>query len=317
MDDCIKFVFFGTPEFAVGVLRALEQRDRTPLAVVCQPDRPKGRGRKTVSPPAKLWAQKRSIPVLQPRNQKDPDYILSLSSLDADLAVVAAYGQILPASLLNIPPMGFINVHPSLIPKYRGAAPIQWTLINGDEQTGVSILQVTPGLDDGDILQQQSVMIEPDETAPELAQRLAEIGGHLCSRVITGFEVNKGPVDGTVQNETLVSWAPQLDKSHGNIDWTQPAHKIHNLVRGVQPWPGAKTKFRTKLLKIHRSKIIGHVPTASDVAGKIIEAKGDSLLVQTGDGILALVEVQAAGKKKMPVRAFLSGQKIEPGEILG
>ncbi len=317
MEKRIKLIFFGTPDFAVDVLQEMEAQERVPMAVVCQPDRPKGRGRKMIPPPVKLWAQQRSIQVFQPSSQKDPEYMQKLSSMNAHLAVVAAFGQILPKILLDIPTMGFINVHPSLIPRYRGAAPIQWSLINGDKHTGLSILKVTPRLDDGEILRQQQVDIDQQETAPELAKRLAHIGGKLCSEVISAYEKNHGPISGTTQDENLVTWAPQLDKSLGDIDWKQSATKIHNLVRGVQPWPGARTSLRSKPLKIHRTSLSKHEPAQKARIGEVIEAAGDSMLVQTGKGVLALLEVQAAGKKKMPVRAFLSGQKIVPGEIMG
>ncbi len=311
----ISYVFFGTPEFARPVLDEIERAGRLPLAVVCQPDRPSGRGRKRKSPPVKVWARERSIEVLQPEKQKDPRYLERLGDLAPDLCLVAAFGQILPKRVLDVPRLGFINVHPSLVPRYRGAAPIQWTLINGDEKTGVTILEVTPRLDDGDVLAQRIVDVDPDETAARLQDRLGELGGELAVQVIQCLET--GPVEGAVQDESQVVWAPALTKADGRIDWNRPARSIHDRIRGVQPWPGAVTSLRGRAFKIHLAAVTDALAPAGAGPGQVIEAEGDRLLVQTGDGVLRLLEVQAEGKKRMDARAFLPGRQVAAGDVLG
>ncbi len=315
LEGSLRFVFFGTPEFAVDVLDALEAAGQVPVAVVCQPDRPRGRGRRPVAPPVKDWAAQRGIEVLQPPRQKDPDYRRRFEALQPDLALVAAFGQILPRAVLAVPRLGFINVHPSLVPRYRGAAPLQWTLINGDRETGVSILEVTPRIDDGDVLAQQRVAVEPDENAAELGARLAALGGQLAAEVMARLE--RGPIARRPQGESGLVMARQLDKADGRLDWNQPARALHDRVRGVQPWPGATTRLGDQPLKIARTRPEPDRGQPEAAPGQIIEAAGDRLLVQTGQGALALLEIQPAGKKRMPARAFLAGRRIEPGARLG
>ena len=307
----LSYIFFGTPEFCEPVLRSLKEAGRTPLAVVCQPDRPKGRGRKLESPPVKRWAQECSVEVLQPGRCKDTGFLDHIRGLQPDLGLVFAFGQLLPKDLLDIPARGFMNIHPSLLPRYRGAAPIQWTLINGDEETGVTILKVTPKLDDGDMLLQESTRVDPRENAVELGERLARLGADLAVRALDLLE--KDQAEFTPQDEAQVVWAPALTKDDGRIDWTQPTLSLHNRIRGVQPWPGAYTQLGNKTLKIHRA-----LPAEArrTKAGEVVKAEGEDLLVGTGDGQLRLLEVQLEGKKRMPVRDFLLGRPVQAGDRL-
>jgi methionyl-tRNA formyltransferase len=305
------YIFFGTPEFCEPVLRSLKQAGRPPSAVVCQPDRPRGRGRKLESPPVKRWAQECSVEVLQPVRCKDTGFLDHIRALNPDLGLVFAFGQLLPKELLEIPKRGFINIHPSLLPRYRGAAPIQWTLINGDEETGVTILKVTPKLDDGDMLLQERVAVDPQENAVELGERLAHLGADLAVRALDLLETGKAEF--TPQDESQVVWAPALTKDDGLIDWSQPTLALHNRIRGVQPWPGATTRLGDKTLKIHRA-----CPSSARraKAGEVVKAEGEDLLVGTGDGLLRLLEVQLEGKKRMPVKDFLLGRPVQAGDSL-
>jgi methionyl-tRNA formyltransferase len=307
----LSYIFFGTPEFCEPVLRFLKEAGRPPLAVVCQPDRPRGRGRKLDSPPVKRWAEQCSVEVLQPDKCKDAGFLDHIRALKPDLGLVFAFGQLLPKELLDIPAQGFINIHPSRLPRYRGAAPIQWTLINGDEETGATILKVTPKLDDGDMLLQESTQVDPMENAVELGERLAHLGAKLAARALDLLE--NGQADFTPQDEAQVVWAPALTKEDGRIDWTQTTLSLHNRIRGVQPWPGAATRLHDKALKIHRASP-GPAENQDAGPGQVVAAEGEDLLVGTGDGLLRLLEVQLEGKKRMPVKDFLLGRPVRAGD---
>ena len=311
----MKTVFFGTPEFAVPILDALEDAGRMPLAVVCQPDRPSGRGRKLKPPAVKLWALERGIEVLQPEKQKEPEFLERLESLEMDLGLVAAFGQLIPKRVLALPPKGFINVHPSLIPKYRGAAPMQWTLIRGDAQTGVSILAVTPRLDDGDVLLQESVAVPQDMGMEALHDLLAVLGGRLLVEVVETME--QGPIQGQPQDAQQVIWAPALTKEDGRLDWSRPALELHNRIRGVQPWPGAWSHLQGRLLKIHAARVAEGDAEESAEAGSVVEAEGERIRVACGEGSLLLTEMQLEGKKRLDTRSFLAGRSIKSGDRLG
>jgi methionyl-tRNA formyltransferase len=306
------FVFYGTPEFAVRVLDRLESKSFRPAAVVCQPDSRKGRGRKLTVPPVKAWALEREVEVWQPVGQNERDYIENLHALGPDVCLVAAFGQIFPGKVLGIPRLGFINVHPSLIPRYRGAAPIQWAMINGDETTGTTILKVTPRLDQGEVLLQEKITVDLNETAAVLRQRLATLGGDLAAQVL--FRFSGGNTAGTAQDESQVVWAPALEKQDGLIHWDLPALTIHNRIRGMQPWPGAITRLGKQVLKIHRARLVDIESEAEP--GVVILARGNKFFVQTGQGVLGLLEVQAEGRQRLDASAFLSGSKILPGTLL-
>jgi methionyl-tRNA formyltransferase len=310
----LSFAFFGTPAFALPVLDALQRAGRVPHAVICQPDRPQGRGLSLQAPPVKAWALERGLPLFQPEKVKDPAFLQALGEIKPEIALVVAFGQLLPKVLLDLPRLGFINVHPSLLPRYRGAAPMQWTLINGDDRSGVTILKVTPRLDDGDMLLQRAVPIGPEETVEELHDRLAALGGELAVEAFGLIE--RGAPQATPQDATRVVWARALEKDDGRLDWNRPARVLHNLIRGVQPWPGASTVLHGKVLKVHRARIEPS-PAPQAQPGKVVAAQGDDLLVAAGEGTLRLVEVQLEGKKRLDARAFLLGRQIKVGDILG
>jgi len=311
----MKIIFFGSPEFAIPSFKALiETKEDEVIGVVTQPDRPKGRGRKLTPPPIKIIAQQYNLPVYQPETVKDDNFINLVKTLAPDLLVVVAFGQILPKALLSIPPHGAINVHPSLLPKYRGAAPIQWAIINGETITGVSIVRITPRLDSGDILLQKAVPIGPEETAGELHDVLAKLGAELLLEAIRGLK--KSTLTSIPQDERLASYAPKLKKEDGLIDWAASAKKIACLIRGLDPVPGAYTYLDGKLLKLFRPKAIPFTPKDTP-PGTIIEAKPEGIQIVTGEGILLVKEIQLEGRKRLPVSEFIKGYPKLVGKKLG
>jgi len=306
------FVFFGSPQLAVLALEELKKTGHLPRAVVCQPDKPAGRGNRLRPPATKTWALDNNLPVLQPRRCREPDFLEEFKRLGAELGLVFAFGQILPPELLDVAPAGFINIHPSLLPRWRGAAPVQWTLLAGDPQAGVSIIRVTPRLDDGDILLQQAVEIHPEENAEELSRRLAVLGGRMAAEALE--KICTGGLQPRPQDASQVTWARPLEKNDGLIDWSKPAEEICRLVRGTQPWPGAFTRLRGRTLKIFRAHALKLPADASP--GKVLEAQGDRLVVAAGSEAVALLEVQLEGRRRLSAREFLLGRPLVPGERL-
>ena len=303
----------GTPDFAVPSLVSVAQSDHDLVGVVTRPDRPRGRGQQMQPTDVKaaVVSLGLDVPVLQPESLRDENFYAQLQALEPDLLAVVAF-LILPRSVLGIPKLGSVNVHPSLLPKYRGAAPIQWAIINGETETGVTIFQLSPRVDAGDILIQQKVAIGDDETAGELYERLKGKGAELLIRAIDGMA--EGSVIPVPQTDEGVSLAPKLEKEDGGIDWSKGAEDIRNLIRGTNPFPGAFTLWRNKLLKVHRAT----VDTGMGEAGTVIGADGKrGLIVGTGEGVLALDEVQPAGKKRMSGADFVRGYRIEVGERFG
>lgn len=303
----------GTPDFAVPSLVGVAQSGHDLVGVVTRPDRPRGRGQQMQPTDVKAAVASLGldVPVLQPRSLRDENFHAQLQALKPDLFAVIAF-LILPRSVLAIPKLGSVNVHPSLLPKYRGAAPIQWAIINGETETGVTIFQLSPRVDAGDILIQQKMAIGNDETAGELYERLKVKGAELLIRAIDGMA--DGSVIPVRQTDEGVSRAPKLEKEDGGIDWSKGARDIRNLIRGTNPFPGAFTLWRNKLLKVHRAT----VGTGTGEAGTVIEAEGKhGLIVGTGEGVLALDEVQPAGKKRMSGADFVRGYRIEVGERFG
>ena len=309
----MRIVFMGTPDFAVPSLEGVAQSGHDLVGVVTRPDRPRGRGqhKQPTDVKAAVASLGLDVPILQPESLRDERFHAQLQALEPDLFAVVAF-LILPRSVLAIPKSGSVNVHPSLLPKYRGAAPIQWAIINGETETGVTIFQLSPRVDAGDILIQQKVAIGGDETAGELYERLKVKGAELLIRAIDGMA--DGSAIPVPQTDEGVSRAPKLEKEDGEIDWSKGAGDIRNLIRGTNPFPGAFTRWRDRLLKVHRAT----VDTGQGEAGAVIDADDKrGLIVGTGEGALALDEVQPAGKKRMSGADFVRGYRIEVGEKFG
>jgi methionyl-tRNA formyltransferase len=306
-------VFMGTPDFALPSLKALQDSRQTVAAVITQPDRPKGRGRSLTSPPVKVAAEKAGIPVLQPQKMKDPAFLDELTRLKPDLIVVVAFGRILPPEVLKIPPRGSVNVHASLLPKYRGAAPSAWAIIQGEKQTGVTTFKLDEGMDTGDIYLQETVPILPSDTAGSLAQRLSEVGARVLSNTLEG--IMNGTLKPIPQDHTKATLAPLLKKEQGELNWALPAHEIFNLVRGLDPWPGAYTYCRGDRWSLWGVKVRDIM--SDKKPGTILKVAKDSLEVATGKGVLAIYELQPANARRMSVRDFLAGHEVKEGMVLG
>lgn len=310
----MRIVFMGTPEFAVPSLRSLLDAGYEVAAVCCQPDRPKGRKSKLQACPVKELAVSRGIDVLQFEKLRSPEGVEALKAIAPDLFVTAAYGQILSQKLLDIPPLGTINVHASLLPKYRGSAPINWCIMNGEQKTGVTTMMTERGIDTGDMLMQRELDILPAETAQELTGRLSTLGAELLLETLTAIKAGNCPR--IPQNEAESTYLPMLDKAHGRIDWTRDAQLVECLIRGVNPWPGAFTTMDGQVLKIWASHV-----SACDASGQagevIVSGAKQGLMVACGTGILEIDEIQSAGSKRMNAKDYLLGHPIEVGMILG
>lgn len=309
----MRIVFMGTPDFAVPVLESLVEGGHEVIAVVTQPDKQKGRGKAMQFPPVKVKALEYQIPVYQPLKARNPEFIAQMQQLNPDAMVVVAFGQILPKAILDIPKYGCINVHASLLPKYRGAAPMQWCIINGETQTGITTMMMDVGLDTGDMLKKVVVPIEPKETGESLHDKLAAIGGPLTLETLK--ELEAGTLKGEKQQDELSCYAKRLTKELGKIDWSKSAVCIERLIRGLNSWPSAYTKVLGKTLKIWVADVLEEQSTLP--VGSIVSISKDEFTVQTGDGILAIKEVQLEGKKRMDAGAFLRGFHLEEGMVLG
>lgn len=307
--DRLRIIFMGTPEFAVPSLQALLDHGEEVVAVVCQPDKPKGRGRKLSPPPVKELAMATGIPVLQPTKVRTPEFLEELRSYNPDLIVVTAYGRILPGPLLNLPPLGTINVHGSLLPKYRGAAPVQWAVLNGDKETGITIMQMDEGMDTGDILLPGRLDIAPDDTAGTLAVKMAELGGRLLIEALEKLKAGNLPPH--KQDDSLATPAPPLSKDLSVIDWHSSAQEISCRIRGLDPWPMAHTTLEGKWLRLFVPQVIAG--PASEAVGTLCRADKTGLTVATGNEYLRLGEVQLEGGKRMSADAFLRGRPLVPG----
>ena len=307
-----KIVFMGTPLFAAPVLEKLIEKENV-IAIYTQPDRPRGRGQKTLPSLIKEMAQKYRIPCFQPLHFKAPSTLEELKALKPDLIVVIAYGLFLPQRVLDIPPHKTLNIHPSLLPKYRGAAPLQWALIHGDHETGVTVLYVTPQMDAGDILLQKKIEILEEDTLETLQTKLSILGADLLIETIGGLKTNS--LIPRLQDPKNISLAPKLSKEMGLLHWTQPARALFNLIRGANPWPGTYTILGKEVLKIHGAKVTDE--TFQGKAGKIHSLIENGIEVETPRGLLLLTEVQKPNKRKMNASEFLKGQKITLGSYLG
>lgn len=307
----MKIVFMGTPEFAVPSLKALVDSGEEVAAVVAQPDKPQGRGLKLSPPPTKVFAEERGITVLQPPGIRTEAFLRDLAELNPDIIIVAAYGKILPKSVLELPGFGCINVHASILPEYRGAAPVNWAIARGEKVTGVTIMRMDEGMDTGDILLTREVPIDDDDTGETLSGKLSLAGAELLLLALENLK--RGELHPLKQNDSLATYAPMLKKEDGRIDWSKPAGEIRNLIRGMLPWPGAFTLLGGKLLKIYKAAIA----EGAGKEGEVITAPQGVLRVMTGKGALDILELQIEGGKRLPSKDFLSGRKIEPGTVLG
>lgn len=310
--DPLKIIFMGTPDFAVASLEALLKGPDKVVAVVSQPDKKQGRGKKLAAPAVKKTAIAAGIPVLQPEKIKTQEFLDELSAYEPDLIVVAAYGRILPASVLQLVPLGCINVHGSILPRYRGAAPIQWAVINGDKQAGVTIMQMDEGMDTGDILHIAAIEVDENETAGGLFWKLAELGG--VALVDTIEKLKQREIIPIPQDDNEATHAPMLNKADGHIDWNQPASTIHNRIRGLDPWPCAFSFLGKERLRLFVPEVI-HMDNSSQ-PGTVIRADKTGLLISTADNCLLIKELQPEGKKRMKAADYLNGHPIAGGTVL-
>jgi methionyl-tRNA formyltransferase len=307
-----RVVFFGTPSFAVPSLRALLAGPDEVVGVVCQPDRPAGRGQHVQPPPVKALAQVRGLPVLQPTKLRGAEFATALRGCSPDLVVVAAYGRILPSAILELPRLGCINVHASLLPKYRGAAPIQWAILRGETSTGVTIMRMNERMDEGDILLQREIPILADETYGELQGRLADLGAETLMEALADLEAGKSAA--RAQDHAAATLAPMIDKADGAIDWTLSSDEIARRVRAFNPWPSAFTRLKGKLLKLHRARALAETTAAPP--GTVLST-GAEIRVATAEGVLAIDELQLEGRRRMLAREFARGGALSAGVRLG
>ncbi len=299
-----RVIFMGTPDFAVPCLARLVEISDV-VAVVTQPDRPKGRGQKLLPPPVKVFAQEHGIAVYQPVRVKAPDFVDILRGLAPDLIVVVAFGQILSKAILSLPPLGCINVHASLLPRYRGAAPMQWAIVRGEKETGVTTMFMDEGLDTGDMLMRETLPITQAMTAAELHDAMMKLGADVLERTI--FSLSEGTLKRTPQDDALSTYAPLLDKEVGRIDWKKSAQEIHDLVRGLNSWPGAYTMLEGQKFKIWRTRLA----EGTAEPGEIVSVTKQGLLVGTGEEMLEILELQAPSKKKMAAGDYVRGHGLQ------
>lgn len=313
----MKVIFMGTPDFSVGTLNALAEAGYEVVLAVTQPDKPKGRGGKMQATPVKEAAALHGIPVFQPKKIRTKESIAELKKYDADIMVVIAFGQILPKEILEMTPYGCVNVHASLLPKYRGAAPIQWAVINGEKVSGVTTMQMDEGLDTGDMLLKTEVILDEKETGESLHDKLAAAGAALCVKTLKALE--EGSITPQKQGESPTEYARMLDKGLGSIDWNNSAVSIERLIRGLNSWPGAYTEWNGKVMKIWGADVYAKDAISDSkkrLPGTIAKIEKDGFYVQTGEGLLKVTELQIPGKKKMEAAAFLRGYQIQENDVL-
>ncbi len=315
MAAALRIVFFGTPRFAVPTLDHLLRSRHDIVGVVTQPDRPRGRGQKVSDAPVKARAVERNLPVFQPLRLRDPDVERQLRAWQSDLGVVAAYGKLIPEQLLTLPRLGMINVHASLLPKYRGAAPVQRAVMAGERETGVTIMRVIPELDAGAMFARLTRAIDPEETSAAVEHDLANLGAGLLAEVVDA--VAAGTAHEVPQDDASATHAPKITRAEAVIDWTRPAQAIHNQVRGLHPWPHAHTFHAGERLIVLRTRVEPSV-SPTEPAGMVCQVSRDAIHVATGDHrALAIEQVQLAGKRQMSVREFLAGRPVARGDQLG
>lgn len=306
----LRVLFMGTPDFAVASLEMLVENTDV-IGVVTQPDKPKGRGHKLAPPPVKVFANECNIPVYQPVKVKDEVFLAELFKLNPDIIIVVAFGQILPKKILDLPKYGCVNVHASLLPKYRGAAPIEYSIINGETKTGITTMYMAAGLDTGDMLLKEEVEITEDMTADELRECLKTVGAKVLKETLEKITI--GDIKPIAQDDALSSYAPMITKETGKIDWNKSSKEIHNLVRGLNSTSVAYAKLSGEVFKIWRTKLLKNAFDLSDNSmekGSILKTNDEGILVKTGDGTILITELQTAGKKRMSAKDFLRGNKI-------
>lgn len=309
----MKIAFMGTPDFAVPCLERLITSKHEIVGVFCQPDKPKGRSQTLTPPPVKVLANEHNIPVFQPASLRNSEGVKILREIDPDLVIVIAYGKILPEDFLKYPKYGCINIHGSILPKYRGASPIQWAVLNGDKEAGVTSMQMDAGIDTGDMLIVNTIPVGENETSEELFERLSVLGADTLSETLEALE--KGELRPIKQNEEDATYVGMLSKQMSPVDWGQPADKVHNKIRGLYSWPGATTILEGKTLKIHKAVI--SEKKGNNISGCVVSAE-DRIVVCCGDNrCVELIEIQLEGKKRMKSEDFLRGRKIPSGTILG
>jgi methionyl-tRNA formyltransferase len=314
--DSLRLVFFGTPDFAVPSLNTLLASRHTVAAVVTQPDRPKGRGRQLTPPPVKIAATEAGVPVVQPGTLKDADFVVRLRDLEADLGVVVAYGRILPDNVLGSARLGFVNVHASLLPRHRGASPINHAVMSGDSITGVTIMRVVRELDAGPIFDQASRPIALEESSDVIERDLAELGARLLLDVVE--RLTEGTARETEQDHALATYAPRLTREDGIIDWTSSARQIHDKVRGLHPWPHAHTYLRRLRCTLLRTDLPAGGFHSLEDAGRVVHASPDGIEVVAGDGrTVRILDLQPDGRRRMSAREFLAGHPVSSGDRLG
>jgi methionyl-tRNA formyltransferase len=306
----VRTIFFGSPDFAVPCLEALDHISEITV-VISQPDRPAGRGLAMRPPAVKKRALELGLEVWQPKKVRTAEFAEKLRALDADVAVVVAYGRILPRAVLDAPRTGCVNVHASLLPRWRGAAPIQWSIVHGDEQTGVTLMQVDEGMDSGAILARASTPIAPDDDAVTLSDRLSKMGADLLREELARYVA--GELTPQPQDESAVTMAPLLKKEHGRIDWNKSAQAVHNQIRGMNPWPGAHTVLGERRIKVHRT-IASTLDPEGAAPGQVIALDPEGILVACAEGTLEIQELQESGRKRVDARAFASGRGVAVGD---
>ncbi len=311
----IRIVYMGTPDFAVEPLEAIIKAGYEVAAVVTQPDKQKGRGKEVKMTPVKECALRHGIPVFQPVKIKEPEAVAELEKYQADLFVVAAFGQLLSEEILNMPEYGCINIHASLLPAYRGAAPIQWAVLNGEKESGVTIMQMDKGLDTGDMLLKRSVELSPKETGDSLHDKLMHLGAELIVEALPKLE--KGELVPEKQKDELSSYAKKLTKAMGQIDWSKDAVSLERWIRGLNSWPSAYTFFGGKTLKIWEAQVAEENGAQKAEPGQVVSVSREGFTVACGQGALQILSLQLEGKKRVLTREFLLGYQVEPGMILG
>ncbi|WP_313070110.1 methionyl-tRNA formyltransferase [Lacrimispora sp.] len=307
----MRIIFMGTPDFSVPALKALVEAGHDVIAVITQPDKPKGRGKEVQMPPVKEQALEYNIPVYQPVKARDPEFVKFLTDLAPDVMVVAAFGQLLPKSILDIPKYGCINIHASLLPKYRGASPIQYAVINGEKESGITTMMMAEALDTGDMLDQAKVTLDLKETGGSLHEKLSQIGGSLIIKTLNKLE-DKTAVR-IPQDESKFTYVGMIKKTMGDIDWSMEADVIERLIRGLNPWPSAYTGWNGKVIKIWEADVVDK--EYAGAIGEVVEVGKDCLVVKTGKGGLSIKELQMQGKKRMDIGAFLRGYQIAEGTV--